>query len=69
MLHTRMLQHIIHFCAGVTLNRNLFETVLRHLLVESAEYSVQMFEGSGSQWRKTRHAPDLACGDQPVHNP
>ncbi|KAK9908301.1 hypothetical protein WJX75_005715 [Coccomyxa subellipsoidea] len=41
---------------GVTLNKNLFETALRHLLVESAEYSVQMFEGSGTQWRKTRQA-------------
>lgn len=38
----------------MTLNKNLFETALRHLLVESAEYSVQMFEGSGTQWRKTR---------------
>ena len=41
-------------CAGVTLNRNLFETALRHLLVDSADYMVQLFEGSGSHWKKTR---------------
>lgn len=41
-------------CTGVTLNRNLFETALRYLLVDSAEYSVQLFEGSGSHWKKTR---------------
>ena len=39
---------------GVTLNKNLFETALHFLLVESAEYHVQLFEGSGSSWRKTR---------------
>ena len=38
----------------MTLNRNLFETALRHLLVDSADYMVQLFEGSGSHWKKTR---------------
>ena len=38
---------------GVTLNRNLFETALRYLLVDSAEYTVQLFEGSGSQCNNT----------------
>ena len=42
-------------CTGVTLNRNLFETALRYLLVDSAEYTVQLFEGSGSHWKKTRY--------------
>ncbi len=40
--------------AGVTLSRGLFENVLRDLLVERAEYTVQLFEGSGTQWRKAR---------------
>jgi hypothetical protein len=38
----------------VTLNRNLFESALHHLLVDTAEYVVQLFEGSGANWRKTR---------------
>ena len=50
----------ITWLTGVTLNKNLFETALRHLLVESAEYSVQMFEGSGTQWRKTRQVSIIA---------
>lgn len=48
--------------AGVTLNRNLFETALRYLLVDSAEYTVQLYEGSGSHWKKTRcSAPNTPC--------
>lgn len=48
--------------AGVTLNRNLFETALRYLLVDSAEYTVQLYEGSGSHWKKTRYsAPNTPC--------
>ena len=39
---------------GVTLNKNLFETALHYLLVESGEHSVHLYEGSGSSWRKTR---------------
>lgn len=45
---------------GVTLNKNLFETALHHLLVESGEYSVQLYEGSGSSWRKTRCGAGLS---------
>ena len=43
--------------AGVTLSRGLFENMLRDLLVERAEYTVQLFEGSGTQWRKARCEP------------
>mmetsp|Transcript_2038 Transcript_2038/g.4816 ORF Transcript_2038/g.4816 Transcript_2038/m.4816 type:complete len:932 (-) Transcript_2038:357-3152(-) len=42
--------------ASVCLNRNLFENVLRDLLIERAEFSVELFEGSGTSWRKTRTA-------------
>ena len=46
----------------MTLSRGLFESVLRELLVERAEHSVQLFEGSGTQWRKARCAPARASG-------
>ena len=39
---------------GVTLNRSLYETVLRELLLERAEQTVELYEGSGSAWRKVR---------------
>ena len=42
------------FHAGVTLNRSLYETVLRELLVERAEHTVQLYEGTNTQWRKTK---------------
>ncbi len=42
------------FMAGVTLNRSLYETVLRELLLERAEHTVELYEGSGSAWRKVR---------------
>lgn len=41
---------------GVTLNRSLYETVLRELLLERAEQTVELYEGSGSAWRKVRTA-------------
>lgn len=40
--------------AGVTLNRSLYETVLRELLLERAEHTVELYEGSGAAWRKVR---------------
>ena len=46
----------------MTLSRGLFESVLRELLVERAEHTVQLFEGSGTQWRKARCAPARASG-------
>ncbi|KAL3140673.1 hypothetical protein ABBQ32_005238 [Trebouxia sp. C0010 RCD-2024] len=42
--------------AGVTLNRSLYETVLRELLLDRAEHTVELYEGSGSAWRKVRTA-------------
>ncbi|KAL0034692.1 hypothetical protein WJX77_003027 [Trebouxia sp. C0004] len=41
---------------GVTLNRSLYETVLRELLLERAEHTVELYEGSGAAWRKVRTA-------------
>ena len=48
----------------MTLSRGLFESVLRELLVERAEHTVQLFEGSGTQWRKARCVPSSGS-DQP----
>eukprot|EP00884_Botryococcus_braunii_P018504 jgi/Botrbrau1/5337/Bobra.0346s0011.1 len=56
---------------GVAVNRNLYETILRDLLIERAEHTVQLFEGSGSQWRKTKEASPgkLAAFDEELfHN-
>ncbi len=40
--------------AGVTLNRSLYERVLRDLLVECAEHTVELYEGSGASWTLAR---------------
>lgn len=44
----------MNHAAGVTLNRSLYETVLRELLLERAEHTVELYEGSGAAWRKVR---------------
>ena len=43
--------------AGVTLNHSLYEAVLRELLLERAEHTVELYEGSGAAWRKVRSVP------------
>ncbi len=43
-----------HGMAGVTLNRSLYERVLRDLLVERAEHTVELYEGSGASWTLAR---------------
>ena len=40
--------------AGVALNQSLFETVLQALLLNGGEHLVEMYEGSGGNWTKTR---------------
>ena len=42
--------------AMVTLNRNLYETVLRELLLEGAEHSVELWEEERGGWKRTRVA-------------
>jgi len=42
--------------ASVTLNRNLFENVLRELLLEAAEHTVELYEGTGASWKVVRTA-------------
>lgn len=36
--------------ASVTLNRSLFEGVLRALLLEGGQHSVELWEGAGANW-------------------
>lgn len=36
--------------ASVTLNRSLFEGVLRSLLLEGGQHSVELWEGAGANW-------------------
>ena len=55
--------------AGVTLNRSLYERVLRDLLVERAEHTVELYEGSGASWTLARcrrqPEPNLGLGVEP----
>ncbi len=37
--------------ASVSLNRHLFESALRELLLEGAEHCVEVYEGTGASWR------------------
>jgi hypothetical protein len=39
---------------SVTLNRVLFESVLRSLLLEGGQHSVELWEGSGANWALTK---------------
>lgn len=39
---------------GVTLNRALFESVLRELLLERSDCSVEVYEGFGATWKLAR---------------
>ena len=40
--------------ASVTLNRNMYENVLRELLLEGAEHCVELWEGAGASWKVTK---------------
>jgi DNA mismatch repair protein MSH2 len=40
--------------ASVTLNQSLFESVLRALLLEGGQHSVQLWEGAGANWSLAR---------------
>lgn len=42
--------------AGLSLNRNLFENVLRDLLLQRTDYAVELYEGSGATWKLARSA-------------
>ena len=40
--------------ASVAMNRNLFESALRELLLEGSEHRVEVYEGTGASWRLTK---------------
>ena len=54
-------------CTGVTLNRSLYETVLRALLLEGGEHTVEMYEGSGAHWRKCKCVRLSKASSIPLH--
>lgn len=45
-------QHVIG--VGVTLNQSLFETVLHALLIDGRDFTVEMYQGNGAKWNKSR---------------
>ena len=51
--------------AVVTLSKALYERVLRDLLMERAEYAVELYEGAGSAWTCTKCG--MLCRDRPHH--
>ena len=40
--------------AGVTLNQSLLESVLHSLLIDDRDHMVEMYQGSGAKWTKSR---------------
>lgn len=42
------------FGAGITFGGNLLPVLLRELLVDKAEHSVALYEGSGASWKRTK---------------
>ncbi|KAF6256271.1 DNA mismatch repair protein [Scenedesmus sp. NREL 46B-D3] len=48
--------------ASVTLNQSLFESVLRVLLLEGGQHSVQLWEGAGATWSLARSEGQRVVG-------
>ena len=42
--------------SSVTVNRSLYEQVLRAALVEQADRTVELYEGHGATWTRTKYA-------------
>ncbi|XP_078180719.1 MUTS homolog 2 [Carex rostrata] len=40
--------------SSVTISKNMFETILRDLLLERSDRTVEVYEGSGSNWRVSK---------------
>ncbi|XP_052179789.1 DNA mismatch repair protein MSH2 [Diospyros lotus] len=40
--------------SSVSVSRNMFETITRDLLLERADHTLELYEGSGSNWRLTK---------------
>lgn len=45
----------------MALNRSLYERVLRDLLVERAEHTVELYEGTGASWTVAK------CAQPAIH--
>lgn len=42
--------------SSVSISKNMFETIARDLLLDRADHNVELYEGSGSNWRLSRAA-------------
>jgi hypothetical protein len=51
-----LLQRCGAFGVGVTLNQSLFENVLHSLLIDGRDHTVEMYQGNGAKWTKSRQA-------------
>ncbi|KAI3688849.1 hypothetical protein L2E82_46728 [Cichorium intybus] len=40
--------------SSVSVSKNMFETIVRDLLLERTDHSLELYEGSGSNWRLTK---------------
>ncbi|MCL7038270.1 hypothetical protein MKW94_018025 [Papaver nudicaule] len=40
--------------SSVSVNRNMFETIVRDLLLERTDHTLELYEGSGSNWRLSK---------------
>ncbi|KAF6160878.1 hypothetical protein GIB67_041932 [Kingdonia uniflora] len=41
--------------SSVSVSKNMFETIARDILLERADHTLEVYEGSGSNWRLTKH--------------
>ncbi|XP_039065285.1 DNA mismatch repair protein MSH2-like [Hibiscus syriacus] len=42
--------------SSVSVNKNMFETIIRDLLLERTDHTLELYEGSGSNWRLVKSA-------------
>uniref|UniRef100_A0A1D1Z5I0 DNA mismatch repair protein MSH2 n=2 Tax=Anthurium amnicola TaxID=1678845 RepID=A0A1D1Z5I0_9ARAE len=40
--------------SSVSVNKNMFETIVRDLLLERTDHTLELYEGSGSNWKMTK---------------
>lgn len=49
--------------SSVSVNRSMFETIVRDLLLERTDHTLELYEGSGSNWRLSRTGTPGNFGD------
>lgn len=56
MTALRQLGSPVGSLSSVSISRNMFEVILRDLLLERTDHTVELYEGSGGNWRCTKTA-------------